>query len=80
LIQQDITADEEDTTQDKLKLSDAQIVSNNEVSSNERKECEETQDREIEVRVELRENKREGETSSKDGINHDLCLIPSSIL
>lgn len=80
LIQQDITADEEDTTQDNLKLSDAQIVSNNEVSSNERKECEETQDREIEVRVELRENKREGEKSSNDGINHDLCLIPSSIL
>ncbi|CAB4016309.1 hypothetical protein BRAFLDRAFT_203123 [Paramuricea clavata] len=69
LIQQDITADEEDTTQDNLKLSDVQVVSNNEVSSTERKECEETQDREIEVRVELRENKREGETSPNDGEN-----------
>lgn len=61
LIQQDITADEEDTTQDNLKMNKEEIVSSHEevkpeaVSVGE-KQCVEIQPAEIEVKVDPEDN------------------------
>ena len=65
VIQQDITADEKDTTQDNLKMNEGEIVSSHEevkpeaVSPVEENQCVEVQPTENEVRVGLEDNTTE---------------------